>query len=125
MPDISGNYEGEGINVSPAGPAIRLDIGKDGIKGNVSMATIDRRRRVRVSNEAARTATAINVGGGDQILAQCSRGVYVSANGNLVVRLADDTADATFTGVLAGNWYPFAIAIVRQTGSTATGVLTF
>lgn len=76
--------------------------------------------------KSAYQATAVSVGGGDQTLATAARGIYVGGAGNLVCRLTGDTADVTFTGLLAGNWYPFAIEIVRQTNTTITNsVLLF
>lgn len=116
MPDISGNYEGEGVAVVP-------DVGTSGSKGTTAMVPITRRRQLRVSSESARGATAISVGGGDQTLTSPSRGLYISGAGTLAVRFVDDTADVTLTGLAAGVWYPFAIRIVRQAGATATGFL--
>lgn len=130
---IAGSYDGEGPNVggglAPATPS--PDAGLTGPnptttgQGKMVMAAMDRRRRVRVSSEGARTATAISVGGGDQVLKTYARGVYVATGGTLVCRLADDTADATFTGLLGGAWYPFCVSIVRASGTTAVGVLLF
>ena len=137
---MSGSYDGEGANVAAAGTtapgpvAASPDVWKqtnglnnaaNGGQGRQSMLRTDRRGRLRVSSESARSSAAINVGGGDQVLNVCARGVYIGTAGNLVVRLADDTADATFSNLVAGAWYPFVIAIVRQTGTTAAGVLLF
>jgi hypothetical protein len=130
MSSITGSYDGEGSNVTgalavappPDVAAGGPDPSKSG-QGRSGMIPIDRRRRLRVSSEGARAAVAINVSGGDQILTSYARGVYVSAAGNIVGRLADDTADQTFANLVAGLYYPFCFALVRQTGTTATGVL--
>ena len=138
---ISGNYDGEGPNVAPAngttnpGPVApspdvpfkrgTMNNGIIGGQGIGGFVPVDRRGRLRTSEESARSGTAISVGGGDQVLGVTSRWVYVGSNGNLVVRLADDAADITLTGVTAGQLIPLAVAIVRQTGTTAGGILLF
>lgn len=136
---ISGSYDGEGVNVAPKsatapGPAagVSPDVWAQGAalntspggQGRQAMMRVDRRGRLRVSNEAARSGAAISVGGGDQVLSVCSRWVYISGTGNLVVRLADDTADTTLSNIPVGVMLPLAVAIVRST-STAAGVLLF
>lgn len=68
---------------------------------------------------------AINVGGGDQVLAAPSRGVYISTAGNIVCRLRNGASDTTFTGLLAGNVYYFEITAIRQTGTTAAGLVLY
>jgi len=132
MSTIQGNYEGEGANVS--GSAAKTLVGdvpatntatSTGPAGTMQSVAIDRRRRLRVSSESARSAVAINYGSGDQILTYASRGIYITTTGNLAVRFADDTSDVTLTGLNAGQWYPFSVAIVRQTSSTAAGFLLF
>lgn len=128
---IGGRYESEGANVSPAGslvpdvPASNSPGGTSGPKGNTQSVSIDRRRRLRVSSESARGATAISYGSGDQVLTNCSRGIYITTTGTLVMRFADDTADVTFTGLLAGQWYPFSVAIIRNSGSSAAGFILY
>lgn len=126
---ITGTYEGEGPNVSATLKTVTIpDVGGKGNNTTTGQgaqvgATMTRRRQLRVSSEGARAAIAINYGGGDQTLTNYSRGVYITTSGTLVVRLADDTADATFSGLLAGQWYPLCISIIRQTSSTAAGLL--
>jgi len=138
---ISGSYDGEGVNVSAASatapgppPGVSPDVwaqtnalnnSKTGGQGRTAMMRVDRRGRLRTSSESARSGTAIAVGGGDQILAVCSRAVYISGTGAIVIRLADDTADITLSGLVVGTVYPLAIALIRQSGTTATGVLLF
>lgn len=137
---ISGSYDGEGLNVAvksatAPGPvaqaspdiwaqAAALNTAPGG-QGRTGLCRVDRRGRLRTSDEAARSGAAISVGGGDQVLSVCSRWVYIGTTGNLVVRLADDTADITLSNLPAGVMLPLAVAIVRQTGSTAVGVLLF
>jgi hypothetical protein len=102
-----------------------LNNSKTGGQGRTGMMRVDRRGRLRTSSESARSGAAIAVGGGDQILAVCSRAVYISGTGALVIRLADDTADITLSGLVVGTVYPLAIALIRQAGTTAAGVLLF
>jgi len=126
MPDISGNYEGEGVNVTGAQKqALVPDVGQAGNKGPTSMVRITRRRQLAVSSEGARSDAAISYGGGDQVLTVASRGVYITTGGTLVLRLAESVADQTYSALIAGNYYPFHIAIVRQAASTAAGILLF
>lgn len=131
MPTIQGTYEAEGPNVSGAAqkaltgdvPAMNT-MSSTGPGGNQQSVAIDVRRRLRVSTEAARAGVAISVGSADQVLAKATRWVYIGTTGNLVVRLADDTADVTLSNVPVGL-YQLAVAIVRKTGTTAAGVLLF
>jgi hypothetical protein len=120
---LEGSYEGEGTNVGAGLPSIAAVPDAPARPAQPNDVTVDRRRRLRTSSESARDATAISVGGGDQTLSVAARGVYIGTAGNLVVRLVDATADTTFSNLSAGSYYPFAIAIVRQTGTTAAGVL--
>lgn len=63
----------------------------------------------------------IDYSGGDQTLAQYARGVYVSAAGNLKVDMLDGST-ITFSNLAAGQYYPFTVRKIYQTGSTAAGV---
>lgn len=64
---------------------------------------------------------AVAVTGSAQSLTVPARGIYVGGAGNLVCKLVGDTADVTFTGLLAGTIYP--IAIVSITSTTITNSL--
>lgn len=140
MSGIAGNYDGEGPNVAPKsatapGPVAKspdvwakrgaLNNGIPGGQGIGGTVPVDRVGRLRTADEAARSGTAISVGGGDQVLGVCTRWVYIAGTGNLVVRLADDSADVTFATIPAGTMLRIAAAIIRQTGTTATGLLLF
>jgi hypothetical protein len=48
-----------------------------------------------------------------------ARGVYIVGAGNIIGKLLEDTADRTFSGLVAGTVYPFAIKSI--TSATATG----
>jgi len=141
---MTGTYDGEGSNiasggtggapiggnglVAPAAPSPDVGLASNSTtsgQGRQGVVTIDRRKRLRTSSESARSETPISVSGGDQKLAYCSRGIYISTAGTLVCRLADNSADSTFSNLNAGSWYPFAVAIIRQTGTTAAGNVLF
>lgn len=140
---IGGNYDGEGPNVAahvngtlhnpgPIAPSPdvfdkrgSLNNGIAGGQGIGGTVAIDRRGRLRTSDEPARSGVVLNVGGGDQVLSVCARYFYCSTSGNLVCRLADDSADLTFTGMVAGATYPISIAVVKASGTTAGGILLF
>ncbi len=70
-------------------------------------------------------AVAINYAGGEQILAAPGTGLYISTGGNLVVRLRSGSADTTLTGLLVGTVYNFEVVAIRQTGSTAAGLVLY
>ena len=133
---ITGSYDGEGNNVlggvgNPTPVAPSPDAWATGPnptgsgQSKIVGVAMDRRRRLRTANEPYRQAEAINVASADQILTVYARGVYISSAGNIVGRLVDDTADQTFTGLLAGQTYPFSFVIIRKTNTTAAGLLLF
>ena len=67
----------------------------------------------------ARRGTAVNIAGGDQEFAPPCRAIYIGGgSGGLVCRLAGDTDDTTFAGLITGQVYPFQIVEIRQTGTT-------
>lgn len=74
---------------------------------------------------SARSAVAIDYSGGNQSLSGPCRAIYIATAGNLVVRLSGDTANRTFTGLLAGNIYPLSVVTIVQASSTATGLALF
>ena len=136
MHTLAGTYEGEGpnttaaianvpdVNAAPSGSTENAANTADTAKkaqGRVVGVAMTRRRQLRVSSESARDAVAISVGGGDQTFANASRGVYITTAGNIACRFVDGTQDVTITGLLAGQVYPFALAIIRQTNTTAAG----
>ncbi len=55
-------------------------------------------------------------------LAMPVRGIYVGSGGNLRVRMVSG-AQVDFTGLAGGAVYPFRIAQVMATGTTATGLV--
>jgi hypothetical protein len=131
---IEGRYDGEGSNVSGAlSVAPGVDVPAQGTgdgftatgQGRAAQIAVDRRSRIRVSDEGARSAAAISVGGGDQILTKYARGVLITTSGTIVGRLVEDTADQTFAGLVTGNVYALCFALIRQSGTTAAGLLLF
>jgi hypothetical protein len=69
----------------------------------------------------ARSAVAITPS--DSLpLEQTTRAVYVGQAGALRVRMASDEV-VTFSGLLAGVVYPFRLAQVMATGTTAGGLV--
>src|SRR5882762_1184999 len=98
---ISGSYDGEGPNVlaknyavgapGPVSPSPDIPLqtnarnnADNGGQGREGLMRVDRRGRLRTSDEPARSGVAINIGGGDQVLAVYARYVYVSTGGTLV-----------------------------------------
>lgn len=56
-------------------------------------------------------------------LANTSKGLFVGGAGNIACRFADDSADVTITGVVAGSILPIRVSHVRDTNTTATNIL--
>jgi len=127
---LMGTYEGEGPNVAaPLNATNIADVQGTGPnptttgQGKTAAISIDRRRRVRTSSESARSAIAINFSS-DQVFTKATRGLHVSTAGTLAVRFADDAADVTL--VLAIGVYPYAISVIRNSGSSGVvGVALF
>jgi hypothetical protein len=86
----------------------------------------DNNQRIAGSNTSASDpamgAVAISYGSGNQTLATYSRGIYIGTAGNLAVTMLDGN-DVTFENLAAGQVYPFAVKVIKQTGSTAAGVV--
>lgn len=57
-------------------------------------------------------------------LAVVTRGVMVTASGNLNLVFEGDT-DAVVVPVTQNVYYPFAVKIVKSTSTTATGIIGF
>ncbi len=143
MEQIAGTYEAEGpnvtggvaavpdINAAPSGatnapetPQAMADRTLKAQSKTVSVA-ITRRRQLRVSSESATADDTINYSGGDQVLTNVSRGLYIGAAGNLALRLKDSGADQTYSNLPAGFILPVCVAVIRQTGSTAEGIILY
>lgn len=61
---------------------------------------------------------AVDYSGGDQTLAVVSRSLSANVAGTVVLRMADDTADIT-RYMQAGIDYPWAVKLIRNSGTTA------
>ncbi len=79
-------------------------------------------KQYKAASDPAIGVVAISYGGGDQVIVKASRGLYVTGAGTLVVTMADGST-ATLSGLLAGIVYPFAIAGITQSGSSASGYI--
>ena len=64
---------------------------------------------------------AINYGT-DQVLPTTSRGIYISTAGALTCVMIDGSV-VLFSGLVAGQVYPFAVKQINNAGSTAAGVV--
>ncbi len=73
-----------------------------------------------VGTVSARGCIAISYGGGDQSLTQNSRGIYITTAGALSVTFVDGST-GVFTGLQAGQVYPFQVTTIKQSSSTAAG----
>ena len=73
-------------------------------------------------SDPATGGVTINYAGGNQELATVARGFYVGSAGHLAVVMADGT-EVTFSNLTAGREYWFAVQTIKQSGSTAAGVL--
>jgi len=65
---------------------------------------------------------AIDYSGGDVTLATIPRSLSCNAAGNVVMRMAKGSTDVT-RYMNAGVDYPWAVKIIRQTNTTATGLV--
>lgn len=124
---VMGTYEGETLAVPDVANA-STTVANSG-KGRTTAVSVDRRRRMRVSSEGARSAVALtgsaqtftNANG----LAIATRGIYVSAGGSITGRFADDSADVTLSALTAGQVYPFALISITSVAGGLTGVALF
>lgn len=88
---------------------------------NIPLAcSADRAARMRVTSGPVEQSVAVDVSAADQTLTVPARGVYCGGAGNMVCRLIGDSSDRTFTGLLAGSFYPLAVSIIRKTSTTIT-----
>jgi hypothetical protein len=74
------------------------------------------------ASDPATGAVAIDYSGGDQVLAEYSRGIYISTAGDLAVVMANGDA-VIFEDLAAGQVYPFSVKQITATGSAAAGVV--
>tara|TARA_X000001388_G_scaffold22291_1_gene15157 strand:- start:145 stop:420 length:276 start_codon:yes stop_codon:yes gene_type:complete len=80
-------------------------------------------KHFRVSTAPASSGTAINYSSGDQTFTYPTRAIFVGGAGNLVVQMAGDSGNTTFTGIVAGSVLPIQIIKVVQSGSSATNAV--
>jgi hypothetical protein len=69
---------------------------------------------------SARRAVAVTPN--DSTLIPATRALYVGTGGTLVVTMAEDGVDATFTNVAAGI-FPVQVTKVLSTGTTASDIV--
>jgi len=62
-------------------------------------------------------------GGAGAIFTHPTRAIYVCADGNLIVEMAGDGGDVTFTAVKAGSIIPIQAKAVKSTTSIAVVAL--
>lgn len=84
----------------------------------------DRLNGVRLSASDPAVGGVAFTGTADVTLDTYARGVYISTAGDLKVDLLDGSI-VTFSNLLAGVVYPFAITKVYDTGTTAAGVALY
>lgn len=75
-------------------------------------------------SEATRSAhdgVAINVGGGNQTILPIGRAIHANTSGNIAFVMP---SGVTLTiAVNAGSYYPYSVATVLQSGTTAAGAI--
>lgn len=72
--------------------------------------------------QSATGAVAVNVSSGDQSFDRVTRGFFVGGAGNLAVTM-EEGQTVTFTGLAAGQIYPFKATSALNSGTTATNVI--
>lgn len=71
------------------------------------------------------TQTPIDVSSTDQTLTTPTRRIIITGTaGNLVCKLAGDSASQTYTGLAPGQ-YDMAIISITKSGTSSTGMLLF
>lgn len=71
----------------------------------------------------ARKAAAVTTHDTDPLPGGTTKGLFVGGAGNIALRFADDSADVTLTGVVAGCVLPIRVTHVRATLTTATNIV--
>ena len=81
----------------------------------------------KASWDSVRSSVTVDVSAADVALSPPCAAFSVGTSGAVAVRLAGDSgasgADVTLSGLLAGEVYRFEIAVFRQAGATATGIV--
>lgn len=72
-------------------------------------------------NDPIWAAVTIDYSAGDQVLAHMSRKIYISTAGDLTVQMANGN-DQLWPALPVG-WHDIQCQAIRQTGSTAAGVV--
>jgi hypothetical protein len=72
-----------------------------------------------------RKAEAVTPADSDISSGRIYLGLYVGTGGNVSVRMADDSADVTYTNVQSGAMLPIAVKRVNSTNTTATNIVGF
>lgn len=74
------------------------------------------------TEESAGLARAVDISSTDHTLDDGCRALYVGVAGDVVVRLAEDDIDVTFTAMPAGI-HAIRVKIVRKAGTAATNMV--
>lgn len=75
------------------------------------------------ASAAGRQSEAVELGSGDHTAGLAADAMFVGESGSLVCRLVGDDSDRTFASLVGGVVYPFAVSVVRESGTTCTGMI--
>lgn len=79
-------------------------------------------RQISTNTFAASTAFTITPNDSTD-LPSAARAIYVGGTGNMVVQMASDASQVTFSGIPAGTLIPIQVSRVLATNTTATLII--
>lgn len=59
----------------------------------------------------------------DMEIAQATKALYIGVGGTVTLRSVGSAADVTFVGLASGSLLPVRVCAVRNTGTTAAGLV--